>query len=140
MLEFFTDIYLYFANIFYDIVHGWIESSVIQKAYIVTWLVMFVVYRLFLCFSVYADCMEKAVKHKKILLFLTFFFGAIISIIYAIATRKKYKANYVKWKKLFVIVTIAAVVISCNAYFVYDLSLTGEFGHVFNPNFSLSGN
>lgn len=136
MLKIFTDLYFYFSNMFYDIVNGWIEAGVIQKAYLATWLVMFVVYRFFLCLSVYADCKEKAVNHKIIIPVLTFFFGAVVSIIYAIATRKNHKTDYIKTKNLFVILTIAAVIISFNAHFAYDLSLTGEFSHLLNPDFN----
>lgn len=110
-----------------------INISNIQLGYLIAYILVFFIYRLFLALSVYIDGKENNIKFKGLWSFTSFVFGVISVIIYTVCSRnKRIKAASV-CKKCFIIIAVAALLLSSAVYIVFGLSKTGEFGYILNP-------
>ena len=112
------------------------DLSGFQIFYLVLWLAGFVLYRAFLCITVNASAKEKQVKCRPLWSLLTFLFGVIVPIIYAIVNRKHKATKRYKSKNIFLVLSIILIILSYSGVFCYHLSYTGEFGYILNPEIS----
>lgn len=106
------------------------HMSQIQIIYIAFGFTCFLLYRVWLGVSVGLGCKERCIKKKAPWSILAAFFGIIAVIIFNIANYKKERKIYVGAKKVMIVLCVLSILTSCNSFFVYDLSQTGEFGHV----------
>lgn len=109
-------------------------ASNIQLVYVIGCFVMFFIYRLFLCLSIHTDSKEKDIKCKTVWSVFSFLFGAVVAIIYDVINHKKKKAFTIKSKRFFVGIMISALFLSGVSYITFELSNTGEFGYILNPD------
>lgn len=117
---------------------GLLDSSNIQLGYFIVYAVMYLLYRVFLALAVYMDGSERDLDKKSVWAALSFFFGIIIAVIYAIANSKKENVIYEKSRKVFAWLTVICFFISINSNFLFQLSFTGEFEHILNPEVDFS--
>lgn len=110
-----------------------LNASKIQLGYVITSVIMFFIYRLFLCFFIYADGKERDIKSKKKWAVLSLIFGVVAAVIYGVCYRKKKDRYSVTPKKCYLVIMIVSLVVSHTAYNVFNLSNTGEFGYILNP-------
>jgi hypothetical protein len=67
---------------------------------------------------------------------LTFLFGIIVPIIYAIVNRKHKATKQYKFKNVFLVLSIILIILSYSGAICYNLSYAGEFGHILDPEIS----
>ncbi len=114
-----------------------IYASDIQLVYVLIGVVMFLIGRLFLCFAVYNDGKANENKGKLLWSILSFLFGFIPAIIYAIVVFVKKRENRRKSKPALIVIAMIAMILSFNSFVIYELSCTGEFGFLdFDIKFS----
>lgn len=111
-----------------------INISNIQIGYLTVSFAAFILYRIFMCLTIFADSKERQIGHKMLWSLLTLIFGAFIPIIYAVINRNKKKKQLVKSKKIFLIIAMILLVVSFCGRMLFDLSNTVEFGYLLNPN------
>ncbi|MDE6412912.1 MAG: hypothetical protein K2K42_03320, partial [Eubacterium sp.] len=110
-----------------------VNTSGFQMFYLVLWFVCFVLYRIFLCLTVYSSAKEKQIKCRPLWSLFTFLFGIIVPIIYAIVNRKNKAVKRYKCKNVFLMLSIVLIILSYSGGIWYNLSYTGEFGPLLNP-------
>lgn len=108
-------------------------ASNIQLGYVITAAIMFCIYRLFLCLSVYSDGKERNVYRKGIWSISSLLFGVVVAIIYALCNREKERGFVLNQKKYFICVLIISLILYVFARTLFELSFTGEFGYILNP-------
>lgn len=115
----------------------WMNLSSVQVVYISVAVIMFLLSRLLLGLAVYDDGKLNKYKYRILWGILSFLFGYIFAIIYAIVVFAKYKGKHRISSSILIIFAIAAMFISSFSFFVYELSNTGEFGFLdFEINFT----
>lgn len=110
-----------------------LNASDLQLRYIWVCIISFIVYRLSLGISVYIDGKERDISGKGWWSGLSLIFGAFVSIIYAICNHKKKDRDVIKFKSFFVVSVFIALFLSNTFFMCYELSFTGEFGYMLNP-------
>lgn len=108
--------------------------SNIQLSYLIACCVLFVLYRIFISLTMYMDAKERQVSCKLVWSATTLLFGVFIPIIYIAVNHKNKKKQSLKYKKTFLIVSMILLVLSCCGKILFDLSQTGEFGYMLNPD------
>ena len=127
MFSLFSD-YFWTFN-FYDLVN----ASSFQMFYLGLWFVSFALYRIFLCLTIHSSAKEREVKYRFLWSLLTFLFGVIIPIIYAVVNRKNKTVKRYKSKNIFLVFSIILIALSYSGAICYNLSNTGEFEHTLDP-------
>ena len=115
---------------------GLVNISGFQIFYLVLWFSCFVLYRIFLCLIVNSSAKERQVKCRTLWSILTFLLGVIVPIIYAIVNRKHKAAKRYKSKNVFIVLSIILIALSYIGGICYNLSHTGEFEFILDPEIS----
>lgn len=114
-----------------------VYASDIQLIYVSIGIAMFLISRLFLCFAVYNDGKTNENKQKLLWSSLSFLFGCLPAIIYAIVVFSEKRENHKNSKSVLIVIAIVAMILSFNSFVTYELSFTGEFGFLdFDIKFS----